>query len=200
METEFAVAGTSYAWLVEPPSWTVEGSAVVATAAARTDVFRSPFGEAPREDAARALTPPPGEEWQLTARLRVDFGASWDAGGLLVHADEHTWAKITFERSPDGVPTLYSVVTRDGRSDDAIGPAADADAMWLRLSGFDGGCAMHHSTDGRNWRLLRQFTLGAPRPVGVGLVVQSPIGAGCRVRFDDISLDATRLAHLYDGR
>jgi regulation of enolase protein 1 (concanavalin A-like superfamily) len=188
--------------LDEPPaSWSVSGSTLMVEAAARTDIFRGPFaGWAPKNDAARALTEPPaGGEWQFQARVRVKFAASWDAGAVLLWADDHHWAKLNFELAPDGQPSVFSVVTRDGRSDDAVGWPVAADALWLRISAFDGGYTLHTSEDGRVWRLARQFGLDAPGPVRVGVEAQSPVGEGCTVTFDGVALTPARLANPFDG-
>lgn len=189
----------SLRWEVTPEAWSWQDGTLTVDAAARTDVFVSPLGWGTMDNAARAMAEPPDGDWQFTARLRVGFRDSWDAGALLVHADAEHWAKLNLERSPEGVPTVYSVVTR-GRSDDAVGWGVDGDHLWLRVSSLDGGYVFHASADGRTWRLVRQFDLDAPCPVRVGVEAQSPVGDGCRVLFDGLSLAPTRLAHLFDGR
>ncbi|MEU3608573.1 DUF1349 domain-containing protein [Streptomyces sp. NPDC035033] len=189
----------SLEWVTAPASWSLDGDVLSVTAAARTDLFTDPLDGARRRDAALALTVPPDGDWQLTARLRVGFAGTWDAGGLVVHAGDDHWAKLTFERAPDGTPGVYSVVTR-GRSDDAVAGAVAADALWLRISRTGERFAFHSSEDGHAWRLVRQFALGAPGPVRAGIGAQSPVGEGCRADFDHLRLTPTTLAHLFDGR
>ncbi|MGW0120665.1 DUF1349 domain-containing protein [Streptomyces sp. NPDC003327] len=186
-------------WVTAPESWSVDGDVLTVTAGPRTDTFTDPLDGTRRRDAALALTAPPDGDWQLTARLRVGFRSAWDAGGLAVLADDDHWAKLTFERAPDGTPSVYSVVTR-GRSDDAPAGPVTADALWLRVSRTGERYAFHASDDGRFWRLVRQFALAATGPVRVGVVAQSPVGPGCRVDFDSLGLEPTTLAHLFDGR
>ncbi|MGV9270505.1 DUF1349 domain-containing protein [Kitasatospora sp. NPDC003701] len=164
-----------------------------------TDILTDPLTGAVRSNAAIALVDPPSGDWQFSARLRVGFEAPWDAGALFVRSDRDHWAKVNFEQAPDGVPSIYSVVTR-GRSDDAVGWAAAGGALWLRISRVDGAFAFHASSDGTTWRLVRQFDLGPDRAVRVGIEAQSPVGKGCRVDFDSVRLTPTRLAHLFDGR
>jgi regulation of enolase protein 1 (concanavalin A-like superfamily) len=191
--------GIRFDWTVPPQDWSLADGTLTATAAGGTDVFVSPFGGEAREDAARALLAAPGGDWQFLARLRVGFRDAWDAGALLVWSDEKHWAKVNFEQSTDGVPTVFSVVTQ-GVSDDAVGWSVDVPYLWLRVSHLDGAYAFHASEDGEVWRLVRQFALEAPAPVRPGLLVQSPVGQGCVVEFDRIALTPTRLAHLFDGR
>ncbi|WP_406064568.1 DUF1349 domain-containing protein [Streptomyces sp. NBC_01077] len=186
-------------WLTEPAAWSLAGDVLTVTAAPRTDVFTDPLGGAARRDAAMAFTTPPDGDWQFSARLRVGFRSAWDAGALVVRSDDDHWAKLNFEQAPDGVPSIYSVVTR-GRSDDALAGPVAGDALWLRISRIAEGFAFHVSDDGDFWRLVRQFALEGPRPPRVGIEVQSPVGEGCRVDFDDLHLTPTSLAHLFDGR
>jgi regulation of enolase protein 1 (concanavalin A-like superfamily) len=197
--TEIRLPGATLTWVVPPESWAVADATLTASAAARTDIFSNPLGGKATNSAARALTRPPAGDWQLQARIAVGFRASWDAGALLVWADEQHWAKVNFELAPDGTPSIFSVVTRRGRSDDAVGWPAITPDHWLRVSHLDGGFAFHSSADGRRWRLVRQFHLEEPGPVRVGLIVQSPVGEGCSVTFDDLALTPTRLTHLFDG-
>ncbi|MFH9958874.1 DUF1349 domain-containing protein [Streptomyces roseolus] len=187
------------AWATPPASWSLDGDVLTVTAAARTDLFTDPLDGTRRQDAALALTAPPDGDWQLSARLRVGFAGAWDAGALVVHADDEHWAKLTFERAPDGTDGVFSVVTR-GRSDDAVAAPVTVDALWLRISRTGDRFAFHSSEDGARWRLARQFALGTDRPVRVGVVAQSPVGDGCRTAFDRLRLTPTTLAHLFDGR
>lgn len=199
-DRRFLLAGTTYTWDVEPQSWTCHEDRLTATAAGHTDIFRSPFGWTTKTNAARALATPPTGDWQLQARLQVDFHADWDAGSLFIWSNDDTWAKLNYELAPGGTPSVFSVVTRNGRSDDAVGPAVAADGLWLRISSLDNAYAFHCSADGNTWHLIRQFSLDSTHPVRVGLEVQSPIGDGCEVVFDNTTLTPTRLAHLFDGR
>ncbi|MEV4945683.1 DUF1349 domain-containing protein [Streptomyces sp. NPDC053755] len=186
------------AWAVAPASWSASDGVVTVTAAAGTDIFTDPLSGAAKHDAALALATPPDGDWQFSARVRVDFRASWDAGALIVWSDDEHWAKLNFEQAPDGTPSVFSVVTR-GRSDDAVAGPVASPALWLRISRVDDGFAFHTSADGATWRLVRQFTLNAPSAPRVGIEVQSPVGDGCRVTFDTLTLAPTRLSGLNDG-
>jgi regulation of enolase protein 1 (concanavalin A-like superfamily) len=46
---------------------------------------------------------------------------------------------------------------------------------------------------------LRQFVLDERVPVRVGIEVQSPIGDGCTVTFDNLTLSDTHLTNIFDG-
>jgi regulation of enolase protein 1 (concanavalin A-like superfamily) len=187
-------------WHVPPSSSRSDEVALLAVRApASTDMFVDPSGtEAPVLNAPRLLGVPPDEDFQLAARVTVGFGHTFDAGVLLVWSDERTWAKLCFERSPQGRPIAVSVVTR-GSSDDANGFTVDGDQLWLRASRLGGAWVFHASTDGAFWHFVRYFTLGALGEVSVGFEAQSPTGAGCEVTFDQISYRPERLADLRTG-
>ncbi len=185
--------------------WTVEPSGrVVGQAPPGSDLYVDPArerttSEDPLPRAPMLLGTPPDGPFQLQARVAVDFRATFDAGVLVVHLDETTWAKLCFEGSPSGSPMVVSVVTR-GVSDDANGPVVEQEWIHLRVSRSDGVYAFHSSTDGERWDLVRVFSLG-PDVSGhrVGFEVQSPTGAGCTVGFDDIRCSTERLEDLRDG-
>ncbi|MFD3943418.1 DUF1349 domain-containing protein [Streptomyces sp. NPDC058579] len=200
MTLESTLANTS-SWAIHPAALALDGAVLTAEARASSDIFTNPLTGESRDDAARALLDPPPGDWQFSARVRVDFRAPWDAGALIVWAAPDLWAKLNVEQSPDGRPTLYSVVTR-GFSDDAVGWPLDRGPVWLRISRVDGAFAFHMSLDGHSWRLARQSALPGDPGVRfrVGIGVQSPVGEGCVVDFDRMALVPSRLADLFDGR
>jgi regulation of enolase protein 1 (concanavalin A-like superfamily) len=179
-------------------------ASVIADAPARTDLYINPGGHG-SDDAESMLnaatllgTPPPGD-FQLSARVTVDFAAQYDAGVIVLWIDDGHWAKFCFEFSPASEPMVVSVVTRDV-SDDANAFVIADQSVWLRVSRVDHVYAFHASTDERSWRLVRVFTLG--EVLGghmVGFEAQSPTGDGCRVTFDRIRFIAERVDDLRDG-
>ena len=131
--------------------------------------------------------------------MRVDFASAFDAGVLFVHRSADHYAKLCFERSPDGEPMIVTVVTR-GVSDDSNEPVIGDDAVHLRVARTGGIFAFHYSVDGERWRLSRLFGLGDPTgPVSVGFVAQSPTGDGCTAIFDRIRFVRSGLGDPRDG-
>jgi regulation of enolase protein 1 (concanavalin A-like superfamily) len=163
----------------------------------RTDLFVDPGGGEPVLNAPLALGATDGD-FLLSARVRADLRATFDAGALILHADERTWAKLALERSPRGEAMIVSVVTR-GVSDDANGPVVVGDSVWLRAARIGGTCALHSSTEGQRWDLVRHFALDAPDGLAAGLLAQSPTGDGCTATFDDVRFETRTLADLRDG-
>jgi regulation of enolase protein 1 (concanavalin A-like superfamily) len=200
------LAGRSFesaggAWRLSDPS------TLIGTAGPRTDLFRDPQTGTATSNAPRLLSAAPAGDFQLSARVEVGFGSTYDAGVLLLWAGEDTWAKLCFELSPQGQPMIVSVVTI-GRSDDANGFIVDGPTVWLRISGLRGAYAFHASTDGEWWHLIRHFTLSQAGArldddtvsAEVGFEVQSPLGEGCGATFTQIAYRAHSLNDLRDGR
>jgi len=185
-------------WQVLPVSWnTGDDGALTITAGPHTDLFVDPQGADAALNAPRLLFSPPGE-YMLSARMTVGFTSTFDAGVLLLYADQHSWAKLCFEYSPQGQPMIVSVVTR-GFSDDANAFVVDGNQVFLRIARLGPAFAFHASTDGAYWQLIRHFTLDTSAPIAVGFVAQSPTGAGCTATFERISYTAGRLSDLRSG-
>jgi len=181
----------------------IERGALTLTSGAGTDMFIDPSGAETAPDAGRIVGVPPDGDFTLTARVTVDFATTFDAGVLLVYADERHWAKLCFELSPQQVPMAVTVVTRR-MSDDCNSFEVTGRELWLRVTRIGRAWAFHASIDGRWWRLLRYFALagkpgdlaGQPR---VGFLAQSPTGPGCAATFDHIAWQLGAPTDLRDG-
>lgn len=188
-------------WDADPVSWSYEGGVLKMAAGPRTDMFVDPGDDTVTVTAPRLLARVDGD-FQLSAKVTVGFANSYDAGVLLLWADERAWAKLCFEYSPHGQPMIVSVVTR-GVSDDANGFTVDGKSVWLRVSRLGTAYAYHASTDGRFWHLIRHFSLGeavaAAGGAAVGFEAQSPLGTGASATFTDIRFIPQRLADIRDG-
>jgi regulation of enolase protein 1 (concanavalin A-like superfamily) len=183
-----------------PETWEQADGTIVASAPARSDMFIDPAGVHPMSDAPRLLGTPEGD-FQFSARVTVDFAATFDAGVLAVYADQANWAKLCFEYTPQNRPSVVTVVTR-GDSDDANAFELSESTVWLRISRTGHTFAFHASTDGKWWRMVRYFALNrrsrdaAPR---VGFLAQSPTGDGCRITFDQIDYRPEAPTDMRDG-
>ncbi|MBE0344433.1 DUF1349 domain-containing protein, partial [Paenibacillus sp. 28ISP30-2] len=45
------------------------------------------------------------------------------------------------------------------------------------------------SSDGQQWKLARYFGMDVPNELKVGVVAQSPVGEGCDVSFDALTVE-----------
>ena len=176
--------------------WETPEGVLRAAAPARSDLFISPFGNPPELNAPRLLFPVRGD-FLLSARIRVGFEATFDAGVLVLYKDEQNWAKLCFEYSPQRRPMVVSVVTREV-SDDCNGEEIEGDSVWLRIGRRGEGYVFHASADGLKWRMVRVFSLGGGE-VRAGFLVQSPTGAGCEVEFSGIRFEKKTLGDYRSG-
>ena len=159
---------------------------------------------APRHDAATLMTSAPAGDFQLSSTVTVDFKETFDAGVLLLRANEHTWAKLCFEYSPDGEAMVVSVVNKGKTSDDANAFVVSGSTVGLRISRKANVYSFHAAVEKNRWIFIRAFSFDEPAgenldKMTVGFMAQSPNGAGCKVEFGDISLTNTTLADLRDG-
>jgi uncharacterized protein len=184
-------------WQVEPVEFRAGPDSLWAGAGGKTDLFVDPGTRSEHLNAPRLVGPVEGD-FTLAARVSVEFRSTFDAGALLLWANDRSWAKLCFELSPQGEPTVVSVVTR-AASDDCNSFATDRDEMWLRLARLGHAFAFHASTDGTHWVLIRHFALEAITGLLVGFLVQSPRGPGCAARFEEISFASARLADIRSG-
>jgi len=185
-------------WLVPPLEWRVEDGRLAVKAPACTDLFRDPTGKVVIDNSPRAMFSPEGP-FLLSVRVEVDFRSDFDAGVLMVYADEGAWAKLCFEYSPQKEPTVVTVVN-DGLSDDCNHEALPSNRVFLRIARLEQNVyAFHYSRDGLRWRLARYFRLKSTAVPRVGFSAQSPTGVGCMVEFSQIRYEPRRLEDLRGG-
>jgi regulation of enolase protein 1 (concanavalin A-like superfamily) len=186
-------------WRNAPVEWSVEGEGQLCiVAGGQTDWFIDPAGGLSRCNAPVALFTPTEETYLLSARVSVEFAATYDAGALFVHAGDDAWAKLCFEYSPRREPMIVSVVTR-GDSDDCNSAVADRGSVHLRTCRRKRSFAFHFSMDGRFWHLVRHFSLGNIGEASIGFSAQSPTGKGCAVVFSEIVYSPGAMVDLRSG-
>ena len=186
-------------WINEPAeaSFDAEHGELTVTASGRTDWFIDPAsGES--IGSAPALVAAIDDDFTLSARVRVGFRSTFDAGVLVIRHSPTEWAKLCFEYSPQGRPMVVSVVT-DGVSDDANCTPIDGDEVYLRISRTGRAWLFHYSLDGRMWHFVRHFRLTSDAPSLVGFLAQSPTGEGSTTRFSEISRTSTPPRDIRSG-
>ena len=177
----------------------LDGGSLTLTCGARSDMFIDPAGdEAARPDAGRWTGLPGEDDFTLSARVTVGFAAVFNAGVLVLYLSERRWAKLCYEFSPQHKPTAVTVVTH-GTSDDSNSFETEGGSLWLRITRSGRAWAFHASVDGAYWQLLRYFTLGEASGARVGLLAQSPTGAGCTAIFDSVAYKSGAPADLRNG-
>jgi regulation of enolase protein 1 (concanavalin A-like superfamily) len=175
-----------------------DGKVLSISSGPKTDWFVDPF-DGTLANSAPILLFAPGSTYVLNAKVQVQFTSKWDAGALLLWADDHHWAKLAFELSPENQPNMVTVVTR-GFSDDCNSVPVTGDTVYLQVARTESTYVFYYATDGRNWRILRTFRLEAPRPVSVGFEAQSPAGVGATAVFSEIHYSPSKIANIYKGK
>lgn len=200
---EFSLPGTGLVLHAEgPPSGTdplINDGTVRLTAGARADLFLDPSGVGARPDAERYMTTVAGN-FVFGGHVAADLRAPYDSGVLLAMIDERSWFKVCAELDPHGIPRVVSVVTREGRSDDANAWEIPASGTYLRIARRGETAALHASRGDGHWDLVRYFHPGFDAPtVSIGILAQSPAGEGTEARFSSMFFRHQTLDDLRDG-
>lgn len=185
-------------WLAPAPSWKADEHGLELHAAAETDLFCDPAGGSPVAAPAALLGAAPEGDFLFSARVSCEQRSTYDAGVLLLYRDEQNWAKLCLELSPQGIPTVVSVVTR-GVSDDCNSFACERAEIFLRITRIDDCFAFHAASGDGLWQLVRYFALEGEGEVEIGFMAQSPTGSGCSARFEQIAFEQRRLGDLRNG-
>lgn len=183
-------------WLQEPASFDVAADTVSVTAPAKTDWFIDPNGKV-SFDNAPALLFDAAKDFMLSSKVTVDFRSTYDAGVLTVYQHPKSWAKLCFERSPQGSPMIVSVVTK-GTSDDCNSVPMTENSIYLRVSKIGNTYAFHSSSTGEFWHMVRYFAL-EDAPSKAGFLAQSPTGEGCKVTFSEVEFAYQTLKDIRSG-
>lgn len=161
--------------------------AIRLTAPPASDWFHDPSSLETKRSAPMLLSRTTGPA-TLRATVKPAFADTFDAGVLMVYENDSAWAKLCFERAPDGRTLVVSVVT-NGTSDDANAFEVGLGSVHLRVSCLGSAYAFHASLDGSTWELIRFFRLSGASTRHVGIGVQAPIGDGCSAEFTDAKIE-----------
>jgi regulation of enolase protein 1 (concanavalin A-like superfamily) len=175
-----------WGWINEPAVWQFDDSKFLhVSAPPQADFFIDPSGAAVKSSAPFLHTTLKGD-FTIWTRIRVDMKQPYDSGCLMIMANDLHWAKLCFEYF-ENKPSILSVVTRN-TSDDCISGAMEAPNPYLRIARAGNCFAFHYSADGQHWKLARYFGMDVPDELKVGVVAQSPVGEGCDVTFDALTI------------
>jgi hypothetical protein len=189
-------------WRHTPVSAEAKDGVLTIAAGANTNWLISPFDGATDDNAPTLLVPVQGD-FVLSAKITHDFDSLWDAGALVLFANDTTWAKFCFEKSDRGNPTVVSLVTR-GLSDDSTAYAVQGHSIYFKIAKVGKVFFFYASGDGRKWTTIRLFTLNEgkdykPGELRVGFLAQSPRGKGASVRFERIQFTPHQIADMWSG-
>lgn len=185
-----------FAWQNSPQSWNLShGNVLTIASKAKSDWFVDPF-DGTVANSAPIFYFAPQSDFVLSTRVSVSFKTKWDAGALMLMGDDHHWAKLSYEFSPEGKPTLVTVVTR-GLSDDCNSVSLAGNSVYLRIARNAKTYVFYFSEDAKKWHILRTFILDTDLPIRVGFESQSPAGEGATATFSSITYDAHTTGNIY---
>jgi uncharacterized protein len=174
-------------------------SVIEIEAPGKTDFFIDMFSMKPVDDAPFYYEKRKGD-FVARVKVRPGFKKNYDAGGLFVYDTAKKWIKLEFEMTDLGYPSVVSVVT-DGVSDDCNGEKAQGvEELWLQIVRKGDNWVLHHSEDGKKWKMVRYFQLKMKDEVRIGLEAQSPRGNGCKVEFSGFRIADNTLADMRKGK
>jgi regulation of enolase protein 1 (concanavalin A-like superfamily) len=127
------------------------------------------------------------DDFTLRAKVTPNFTTVYDACALLAKSGDKCWAKLCFEYTDIGTYAVVSVVT-DGVSDDANGVNIAGNSIYLQLAKKGDVFAMHYSENGKDYQMVRYFSLPHSETWQLGFVAQSPMGSGGERKFEEIEL------------
>jgi regulation of enolase protein 1 (concanavalin A-like superfamily) len=185
-------------WQHPPKSWKIDnGKTLTITAGKATNWYISAVGD-DKSDSSNRLLFKPAADFVLSAKVTVGNRSTWDAGGLVLYVNDTLWAKFGIEVTTNKIPTIVSVVTR-GISDDNNSIAIDSGSAYLKVAKAGTGILFYESPDGKNWSIIRAFTLGDVPDLRVGFSSQSPVGEGCTSVFSEIQYQPKKI-DLWAGK
>jgi len=182
---------SNFRWRNQPAGWKVKDGVLTIQSAAKTDWYMAPTGDEKVAATPLLLFPAPKDFW-FSAKVTVDFRSMFDAGALIVYADEQNWIKFAFESQDGKTGAIVSVVTR-GLSDDNTGASIEGDSVYLKVSKTGQAIFLFYSTDGKKWKVTRALNLGPERELQFGFSSQSPTGSGVAATFSEIRYKAEAL-------
>lgn len=197
-QSNIAISGLpgTLSWQNSPQSWNLSRDNVLTIVSkAKSDWFVDPF-DGTVAHSAPILSFAPQSDYVLSARVSVSFKTKWDAGAFMLMGDDHHWAKLSYEFSPEGKPTLVSVVTR-GLSDDCNSASLASNSVYLRIARSGKTYVFYFSENGKQWHILRTFSLDTDLAIRAGFESQSPAGEGATAKFNSITYDTHTTGNIY---
>ncbi|MBP2471439.1 regulation of enolase protein 1 (concanavalin A-like superfamily) [Crossiella equi] len=180
------LGGADWAWLNEPPQWTIDGGTLTVRTAPDTDFWRiTHYGFI--RDTGHFLGRRVTGDFTARVRFRGDYHARYDQAGLMVRVDERNWLKTGIEL--DGRQWLSAVATRE-YSDWSVLPAPDGlREVSLELERKGDTVTVRYGVDGaKPETMLRLAYLPPKRPAWIGPMCCSPDGTGFTATFTDFEL------------
>lgn len=178
-------------------SCVAKGNQLEIDATEKSDYFIDPASGKKSINAPFLYTEIVGD-FTVNAKVSTEFKEVYDACTLLFWDHEQLWGKLCFEYTDIGANAVVSVVTQ-GTSDDANGQSITTSHVWLQISRQGQLFSMHYSLNGRDYRMVRYFSLPCSEKLKVGFSAQSPLGNGGTAKFKEITIRNSSLTDMRAG-
>ena len=104
-----------------------------------------------------------------------------------------------FEKTDFGTHAAVSVVTKNGRSDDANGCNLSGNTAWLRICRVNNSFSFLYSEDGTHFYMTRFFNLSGMETVKVGMLAQAPQGDGGYRVYENLTFEKRTVKNIRAG-
>lgn len=185
-------------WINRPLAFSLDATnELTITAGRKTDLYNG-LVPAERTTSAPMLVFAPNAAFVLTAKVSVDFQQEFDGGFLALFVDGGHWAKLLFERSHYGSPSVCSNVTK-GDTDECVNGDVPGKEVYLRITRDGDLFTFYSSPEGRTWTYIRLFRFPVKGDLKVGFGSQSPLGERCTTRFTNIHYSPKGSSDFWTG-
>ena len=138
-------------------------------------------------------------DFVLAVKVSHNFKDTYDSASLMVMEDLENWAKSCFEKTDFGTHAAVSVVTKNGRSDDANGCNITGNSAWLKICRVNDSFSFLYSQDGTHFFMTRFFNLSGKETVKVGLLAQAPQGKGGERVYEHLCIEKRTVKNIRAG-
>ncbi len=193
-----------FKWMNES-SMEKEGDRIVIMAPGQTDFFHGSIEECAEGFLPEILSNAPfyytevEGDFVMKVKVSHEFKDVYDSASIMVMKDLDCWAKACFEYTDFHTHAAVSVVTK-GDSDDANGCNLEGNTAWLQMCRVGNNFAFHYSVDGKNFYMMRYFTLPADPVVKVGLLAQAPQGNGGKRIYENLTIEKKTVKNIRAGK
>ena len=193
-----------FKWLNES---TIEKSEnkIIIMAPGKTDFFRGIEAKSEEGFLPNSLSNAPfyyteiEGNFVIKAKVSHEFKDVYDSASLMIMQNLECWAKACYEYTDFGTHAIVSVVT-NGFSDDANGCNLEGNTAWLQMCRVGNNFAIHYSTDGEKFYMVRFFTLPASPIMKVGLLAQCPLGSGGKRIYENLTIEKKTVKNIRAGK
>jgi uncharacterized protein len=173
-------------WLNEPARWSEENNALVVTADAATDFWRT-TGYGYVRDNGHLYGEQASGDFELSVRIRGSYAAQYDQAGAMLRVDARTWLKAGIEYF-EGRMHFSTVITLERSCWAMAGLPPTAREVAVHLARRADAVEVRYRVDSGDSELAALVYLPPDDDVLAGVMCAAPEGSGFQVTFYDLSI------------